>query len=86
MITKRIGITYAFLFLFAFTFALSFTLASKAQAEPECCFIEICYFYNPPVPTVIGHWELVSYPYPHYECLYTGQHQCDFMMMCPEGE
>lgn len=83
MKNKRVLIVYTYLFLFAFTFALSFTLASKAQAELDCCIYEWCYFYNPPEVTAWGH-PVYNEELKINVCTFNGQHHCDFAETCPE--
>jgi len=77
--TKKLAITYTLLFLFVFTFALSFTLASKAQAEQNCCVYEWCYYYNPPT---VGAW---GHNVPGVGCVFDGTPPCDFAYICPES-
>jgi len=78
MITKRVGIIYAFLSLFVFTFALTFTLASKAQAVPSCCILDWCYCNGEWTVSAMGH------RYPGQPCVYTGWPDCDFIHECCE--
>jgi len=73
--TKKTSVIYALLFVCVFTFALSFTLASKAQAEQNCCYG----WCEPPY----DNWPAFEGHIIDNVCVNDGIPPCNKWFMCP---